>query len=44
MQADTLVELQRVLLPRKPIDAAEGGGPPGAVVALAMLDPAYQLK
>jgi uncharacterized protein (DUF1800 family) len=37
-------ELQRVLLPRKPIDGAEASGPPGAVVALAMLDPAYQLK
>jgi len=37
-------ELQRVLLPRKPIDGAEASGPPGAIVALAMLDPAYQLK
>jgi uncharacterized protein (DUF1800 family) len=37
-------ELQRVLLPCKPIDGAEVSGPPGAVVALAMLDPAYQLK
>jgi len=37
-------ELQRVLLPCKPIDGAEASGPPGAVVALAMLDPAYQLK
>ena len=36
-------ELQRVLLPRKPIDG-DVSGPPGAVVALAMLDPAYQLK
>jgi len=36
-------ELQRVLLPRKPIDGAVSG-PPGAIVALAMLDPAYQLK
>jgi len=36
-------ELQRVLLPRKPIDG-EVSGSPGAVVALAMLDPAYQLK
>ncbi len=37
-------ELQRVLLPRKPIDGAAASGPPGAVVAQAMLDPAYQLK
>lgn len=37
-------ELQRVLLPCKPIDGAEGGDSPGAVVARAMLDPAYQLK
>jgi uncharacterized protein (DUF1800 family) len=36
--------LQRVLLPCKPVDGAEGSGSPGAVVALAMLDPAYQLK
>jgi uncharacterized protein (DUF1800 family) len=39
-----VAELQRVLLPRKPIDGAEVSGPPGAAVALAMLDPAYQLK
>jgi uncharacterized protein (DUF1800 family) len=37
-------ELQRVLLPRAPIDDAEASGSPGAVVALSMLDPAYQLK
>lgn len=37
-------ELQRVLLPRMPIDGGEADGPPGAVVARAMLDPAYQLK
>ncbi|CAN5333099.1 DUF1800 domain-containing protein [soil metagenome] len=37
-------ELIRVLLPRQPIDGAEVSGPPGAVVAMAMLDPAYQLK
>jgi len=39
-----VAELQRVLLPRKPIDGAEASGPAGAVVARAMLDPAYQLK
>jgi hypothetical protein len=33
-----------VLLPRQPIDGSEASAPPGAVVALAMLDPAYQLK
>ncbi|MCW5733528.1 MAG: DUF1800 domain-containing protein [Enhydrobacter sp.] len=38
------VELKRVLLPLKPIDGGEANGPPGAVVASAMLDPAYQLK
>lgn len=38
------VELQRVLLPRKPIDGAPASGPLGAIVASAMLDPAYQLK
>jgi hypothetical protein len=37
-------ELIRVLLPRPPIDAAETNGSPGAAVAAAMLDPAYQLK
>jgi uncharacterized protein (DUF1800 family) len=37
-------ELTRVLLPRQPIDGSEASAPPGAVVALAMLDPAYQLK
>jgi uncharacterized protein (DUF1800 family) len=37
-------ELRCVLLPRQPIDGAEISGPPGSVVALAMLDPAYQLK
>jgi hypothetical protein len=35
----------RALLPHKPIDAVDTTGrPPGAVVAAAMLDPAYQLK
>jgi uncharacterized protein (DUF1800 family) len=37
-------ELTRVLLPRQPIDAVETNGSPGAAVAAAMLDPAYQLK
>ena len=37
-------ELQRVLLPRKPIDGIEPSGSPGTVVALAMFDPTYQLK
>ena len=37
-------ELTRVLLPRQPIDAVETDGSPGAAVAAAMLDPAYQLK
>ncbi|WIM13156.1 MAG: putative SIGNAL PEPTIDE PROTEIN [Enhydrobacter sp.] len=37
--------LLRALLPRKPIDAAAvEAGSPGAVVAAALLDPAYQLK
>lgn len=36
--------LTRTLLPRAPIDAVEAGGAPGAVVAAALLDPAYQLK
>ena len=37
-------ELARVLLPRQPIDGLDTGVAPGAVVAAAMLDPAYQLK
>ena len=36
--------LTRTLLPRTPIDSVETGGVPGAVVAAALLDPAYQLK
>lgn len=36
--------IRRSLLPRRPIDAAETGGTPGAVVAAVLLDPAYQLK
>jgi uncharacterized protein (DUF1800 family) len=36
--------LTRTLLPRQPIDAVDAGRSPGAVVAAAMLDPAYQLK
>jgi uncharacterized protein (DUF1800 family) len=37
--------LVRTLLPHEPIDAVDTAGrPPGAVVAAAMLDPAYQLK
>lgn len=36
--------LAQTLLPRSPIDAVEAGGTPGAVVAAALLDPAYQLK
>ena len=40
----TDAELTRVLLPRQPIDAVETNGSPGAAVAVAMLDPAYQLK
>jgi uncharacterized protein (DUF1800 family) len=37
--------LVRTLLPHKPIDAVDTTGrPPGAVVAAAILDPAYQLK
>jgi uncharacterized protein (DUF1800 family) len=39
--ADTL---RRSLLARLPIDAVETNGSPGAVVAAALLDPAYQLK
>ncbi|MBX9945138.1 MAG: DUF1800 domain-containing protein, partial [Reyranella sp.] len=36
--------LLRTLLPRPPIDPVDVGGSPGAVVAAALLDPAYQLK
>ena len=36
--------LMLTLLPRAPIDAVETRGVPGAVVAAALLDPAYQLK
>ena len=36
--------LVRTLLPRPPIDPVDTAGSPGAVVATAMLDPAYQLK
>ncbi|HEX7197996.1 MAG TPA: DUF1800 family protein, partial [Dongiaceae bacterium] len=36
--------LVRTLLPRAPIDAVDGAGTPGAAVAAAMLDTAYQLK
>jgi uncharacterized protein (DUF1800 family) len=36
--------LSKTLLPFTPIDAVETGGVPGAVVAAALLDPAYQLK
>ncbi len=36
--------LTHTLLPRLPIDSVETGGSPGAVVAAALLDPAYQLK
>ena len=36
--------LVRTLLPRAPIDAVDPSGTPGAAVAAAMLDTAYQLK
>lgn len=36
--------LVRVLLPRQPIDGVDVAAAPGAVVASAMLDSAYQLK
>jgi hypothetical protein len=36
--------LTRTLLPRQPIDVADAGGSPGAVVAADLLDPAFQLK
>lgn len=36
--------LTHTLLPRPPIDAVETKDVPGAVVAAALLDPAYQLK
>jgi hypothetical protein len=36
--------LTRTLLPRAPIDGAARRDEPGAVVAAAMLDSAYQLK
>ncbi len=36
--------LIRTLLPRQPIDPVDTAASPGAVVAAAMLDPAYQLK
>jgi uncharacterized protein (DUF1800 family) len=41
VDAATLV---RTLLPRAPIDAVDPSGTPGAAVAAAMLDTAYQLK
>jgi uncharacterized protein (DUF1800 family) len=41
VDADTLL---RTLLPRAPIDAVDGARSPGATVAAAMLDTAYQLK
>jgi hypothetical protein len=41
VDADTL---RRCLLARQPIDAVQTSGSPGAVVAAALLDPAYQLK
>jgi uncharacterized protein (DUF1800 family) len=37
-------ELMRVLLPRRPIDPFDLSRVPGEVVAMAMLDPVYQLK
>ncbi len=36
--------LRRTLLPRAPIDGVELGETPGAIVAAALLDAAYQLK
>jgi hypothetical protein len=36
--------LLRVLLPRAPIDTVDPSRTPGATVAAAMLDTAYQLK
>jgi hypothetical protein len=36
--------LLRTLLPRAPIDGVDVTSPPGAVVASALLDSAYQLK
>ena len=36
--------LVRTLLPRQPIDSVDASGTPGAAVAAAMLDTAYQLK
>jgi hypothetical protein len=36
--------LMRTLLPRAPIDTADVPASPGAAVALAMFDTAYQLK
>jgi uncharacterized protein (DUF1800 family) len=36
--------LLRTLLPRAPIDTVDAAGTPGAAVAAAMLDTAYQLK
>jgi len=36
--------LLRILLPRAPIDSVDASRPPGATVAAAMLDTAYQLK
>ena len=36
--------LLRTLLPRAPIDGVDTASSPGAVVASAMLDSAYQLK
>jgi hypothetical protein len=41
VDAATLI---RTLLPRPPIDPVDASAAPGAVVAAALLDPAYQLK
>ena len=44
LQGTDSAMLLRTLLPRAPIDPIDASASPGAVVAAAMLDPAYQLK
>ena len=44
LQGTDSAMLLRTLLPRAPIDPIDTSASPGAVVAAAMLDPAYQLK
>ena len=44
LRPDLGVARERTLLPRAPIDTVDPARTPGATVAAAMLDTAYQLK